>query len=145
MNSLPSERVAVLGGVITAAAAGSANTGRIALQHFSRLMAVVSTGTIAATGTVDAKWQGSVGVAGTLVDIEGAAITRLTGTAGSNKRAILDLNTDSLARLGYTHAQLVLVGGTADAERGALVLGFDPRQAPASDYDHSSVAEIVSI
>lgn len=145
MNSTPSERVAILGAVNFSAVAGSGNSGRIALDGFSRLMAIVNLGTVAAGATVSAKLQGSVGVAGDLVDIPGAAITPLAAAGSSNKRAIIDLNTGSLARLGYTHVQLTVTAAGGDADRGALVLGFDPRHAPASKYGHASVAEIITV
>lgn len=145
MNKTPSERIALLGFVTPAAAAGTANTGRIAVANFGRLMVLVRTGAVAAGATVSAKLQGSVGVAGDLVDIPGAAITPLTAAANSNKSAVIDLDVGSLARLGYTHVQVVLTGAGGDGERSGVVLGLDARYAPAYKLDHASVAEIVTV
>lgn len=146
INSLPSERVAIIGVIDPDAYAAAAyNTGLVAVGNFHRLQAIVQVGDIVATGTVNAKLQGAIGSGGSPVDIPGAAITQLTQAGSdSNKQAVINLNLDSLAGTGYDHVQLVVTLGTAGADMGALLLGFDPRSAPASDYDAATVDEIVS-
>lgn len=44
----------------------------------------------------------------------------------------------------YTHFRLSVTMGTAGADLGAIVLGFDPLYAPASDNDASTVDEVVT-
>lgn len=148
MNQLPSERAAVVGNIDPDAyAAGTYTTDYIPLKDFGRFMAVVQAGDIVATGTVDAKLIGYTSSAGAgAADITGAAITQLTqaGT-DSNKQAVINLNTDSLAgATKYTHFRLSVTLGTAGADLGAVVLGFDPLYGPASDTDAATVDSIAS-
>lgn len=145
MNRTPSERVAVLGRAIPVSATGANNSGRVALANFFRIQAIINVGALAATSTVNAKLQGSVGVGGALEDIPGAAIAPLVGAANGSKIAIIDLNCDSLARLGYTHVQLTLATTVADGATSALLLGFDSRYGPAYAQDNAAVAQIVTV
>lgn len=148
MNKLPSEVCAVVGVIDPDAYADAAyTTDYIAMKNFRRFMAVVMVGDIVSTGTVDAKliaYTNSSG--GGAADITGTAITQLTqaGT-DSNKQVVINLNTDSLAgNTEYTHFRLQVTLGTAGADMGAVVLGFDPLYGPASDADLSTVDEIKS-
>lgn len=147
VNSTPSERAAVLAALVPdERAAGAVNTPLIPLALFYRLQAIIQVGALGTSATVNAKLQGAVGAAGTPVDIPGAAITALTQAgADSGKVAIINLNSDSLAPLGYTHVRLVLTVGVAASDTSAILLGFDPRYAPASDNDATVVDEIVSV
>ena len=86
-------------------------------------------------------------VGGGAFDIPGAAITALTqaGT-DADKQAVINFNTDLLAGSTlYTHFRLAMTTAVADCDAGAVVLGFDPRYAPASDNDASTVDEIVTV
>lgn len=147
-NTLPTEVAALVGAIDPDAyAASTVATNIMALKDFRRFMAVLMVGDIVATGTVDAKLIGytSAGGAGA-ADITGAAITQMTQAgADSNKQAIINLSTDSLAGLGFTHFGLSVTLGTAGADMGAAVFGFDPLYAPASDADAATVDEIKSV
>ena len=148
INSLPSERVAVVGNIDPDAYAAAAyTTGYIPLKDFHRFMAIIEAGDIVSTGTVDAKLTAYTSDAGAgAFDIPGAAITQLTqaGT-DSNKQAVINLNADTLAgSTKYTHFRLTVTLGTAGADMSAIVLGLDPRHAPASDSDASTVDSIAS-
>lgn len=148
MNKLPSEAVAVVGNIDPDAYAAAAyTTDYIPMRDFRRFMAIVQAGDIVSTGTVDAKLTAYTDAAGGgAFDIPGAAITQMTqaGT-DSNKQAVINLNTDTLAgSVRYTHLRLTVTLGTAGADMGAVVLGFDPRSAPASDSDASTVDSIAS-
>lgn len=147
INSLPSERVAVVGVIDPDAyAASTITTGYIPLVNFHCFMAILTVGDFVSTGTLNAKLIGYTSDAGAgAADIPGAAITAMTeaGT-DSNKQAVINLNTDSLAGTAFTHFRLSATLGVAGADFGAVVLGFDPRHAPASQADASTVDEIVS-
>ena len=145
MNKTPSERVAVLARTVPVSATGANTSGRIALANFGRIQAIINVGVIAAGSTVAAKLQGSVGVAGALEDIPGAAITSLVGAANGSKVAIIDLEVGALARTGYTHVQLSVTSSGADAATSAIVLGFDSRYGPAYALDNAAVAQIVTV
>jgi hypothetical protein len=147
VNSLPSERAAVVGVIDPDAyAAGTYTTGYIPLKNFRRFMAVITAGDFVATGVLNAKLIAYTDGAGTgAADITGAAITALT-QAGTddNKQAVINLNTDALAGSAYTHFRLSMTLTTAGADAGAVVLGFDPLYGPGSDSDATTVDEIVS-
>jgi hypothetical protein len=147
-NSLPSERVAVVGNIDPDAyTANTYYSGYIALKNFRRFMAVVQAGDLGTNATLDAKLIGYTDGSGTgAADITGAAITQLTeaGT-DSNKQAVINLNTDALAgATEYTHMRLALTIATATSDAGAVVLGFDPVHSPASDNDATTVDSIAS-
>lgn len=147
-NSLPSERVAIVGNIDPDAyGAGTYTTGYIAMKDFGRFLAIVQAGDLVSTATLDAKLIGYTdGAGGGAADITGAAITQLTeaGT-DSNKQALINLDVDSLAgATEYTHFRLSLTLGTAGGDIGAIVLGFDARHVPASDNDATSVDSIAS-
>jgi hypothetical protein len=148
MNKTPSEVAAIVGNIDPDAyAASTVTTDYIPMKFFGRYMAVVQAGDIVATGTVDAKLIAYTSGAGAgALDIPGAAITQLTqaGT-DSNKQAVINFNTDTLAgSTKYTHFRLSVTMGTAGADLGAIVLGFEPKYSPASDNDASTVDEIVT-
>ncbi|MGV1017426.1 MAG: hypothetical protein ACOYBW_08625 [Fluviibacter phosphoraccumulans] len=148
VNLLPTEVAAVVGTIDPDAyAANTYLSGYIALKNFRRFMAVVQAGDLGASATLDAKLVGYTnGSGGGAADITGAAITQLTQAGSdSNKQAIINLNTDSLAGLGFTHFAVSMTVGTATSDAAALVLGFDAPYAPASDSDAASVDEIKSV
>ncbi len=145
-NATPSEQSAILGVVDPDAYTAAAySTGYMPLKLFSRLQAIVMAGDLGASATINAKltaYTDSSG--GGALDIPGAAITALT-QAGTddNKQAIINVNL--AGSVAYTHARLTVTVGTATSDMGAIVLGFGPRYAPASDNDAASVDEIVTV
>jgi hypothetical protein len=147
-NSLPSERVAVVGVIDPDAYSATTivtNT-YIPLKDFHRYMAIVSVGDMVSTAKLNAKIIAytSDGGAGAF-DVPGCAITALT-QAGSddNKQAIINFDPSNLPSAAYTHFKLSVTLTDAGADMGAVVLGIDPRYAPASDNDVATVDEIVS-
>lgn len=148
VNLLPTEVAAVVGAIDPDAyGTGAQASNIVALKNFRRFMAVVQAGDIASTGTIDAKLVGytSAGGAGA-ADIAGATITQLTQAGGdSNKQAIINLNTDSLAGTAFTHFGLTVTMGTAGADMGAVIMGFDAPYGPASDSDAATVDSIKSV
>ena len=147
MNKLPSEAVAVVGAINPDAyVAGTQNSGYIPLKDFRRFMAIISVGVLGTAAVVNARLVAYTSAAGAgATDIPGAAITPLTqaGT-DANKQAVINLNTDNLAGTAFTHFRLVVVGTVEAMDMGAVILGFDPRYAPASLADSATVDEIVS-
>lgn len=146
VNSLPSERIAVAAVVAPGArAAGAGNSGWIDTALYSRLMAVISTGTLGASATVDAKWQQASDSSGTgSADISAGQIAQIVKASGDNKQAVMNLDVNRLTDRTKRFVRLVLTVGTATSDAGAVVLGIDPRHAPATDGDPASVAQVVS-
>ena len=147
MNKLPSEKVAVLGvvdpDVLTAAAHTSAY---VDAGQFESLMALILAGTLGASGTLDAKLVQATDSAGAgSKDITGKAITQLTqaGT-DSDKQAVINCRAEELDLAnGFSHVALTITVAVASCDGAGVLLGFNPRHAPASDNDVSTVDEIV--
>ncbi len=99
-------------------------------------MATVMAGDLGASATLDAKIR-------VAVNSSGGSPADVTGT-DSNKQAVINLDTEKLAGSAYTHFELSMTVGTATSDAGAIVHGFDPRYAPASDNDSTAVDSIAS-
>lgn len=148
MNKLPSEAVALVGVIDPDAyAANTYTSGYIPLKNFRRFMATILVGTMGALATLNAKLVAYTDDQGNgATDITGATIAPLTQAGNdSDKQAIINLNTDALAGSTFTHFRLSVTTAVEAVDFGAVVHGFDPRHAPASDFDASTVDEIVSV
>jgi hypothetical protein len=145
VNSLPSERVAVVGSVDPDAyAANDYDTGWVSMANFRRFMAIVQAGTLGASATLDAKLRVALDGSGTSpFDVPGSAITQLTqaGT-DSDKQAIINFDPAQFADSAYTHVSLRVTVAVATSDAGAILLGFDALSNPASDNDASTVDSI---
>jgi hypothetical protein len=144
-NSLPSERAAIVATIDPDAyGTGEELSDAIDMSLFGRLLAIVAAGTLGSSATLDAKLTSSATSGGQYTDIAGKAITQLTqaGT-DSDKQALINLDASELPE-GHRFVKLSMTVGTATSDAGAIVLGFDPRSAPASDDDLASVDEIVN-
>lgn len=147
MNTLPSERCAIVGSIDPDAySATTYDTAFVDASKFRRLMAIVMVGTMQGSSTVNAKLMRATDASGTSAeDITGAAITALT-QAGSDgdKQAIINYDTQGEEGNAKRFIGLRVTVAAADSDMSALLLGFDPFSAPASDHDETSVDEIVS-
>lgn len=147
-NQTPSEQSAVLACIDPDAyAANTYTTGWVSMAEWDYLQAVVMAGDLGSSATLDAKLTAATDSSGTgPSDISGATITQLTqaGT-DSNKQALINLRTDSLAGQGFTHLRLSMTVGTATSDAGALLLGFGPKYAPASNSDAATVDSIATV
>ncbi len=125
------------------------STGWVDMSKWGRIQAIVMAGDLGASATLDAKLTvGTTSSGGTTADVSGAAITQLTqaGT-DSNKQALINLDVGQLAKthVAYQYVRLTMTVGTATSDAGALLMGFAPKYAPASDSDSTTVDEIVSV
>lgn len=146
-NIRPSDRVAILAAIDPdALAAGTANTAWIDVTNWQNLMAIIMSGDLGASATVDAKLQQATSNAGAgAKDVTGKVITQLTqaGT-DSDKQAIINCSQYDLDfNNGFKFVRITLTVAVATSEIGALLLGFDPRYNTASDNDATTVDEIV--
>lgn len=146
-NSLPSERCAIVGVIDPDAYTNAAyTTACVPVSKFRRLQAIIMAGTLGSSATIDAKLFRAEDASGTNpTDITGASITQLTqaGT-DSDKQAIINYDTQGEEGNAKKFIGLSVTVGVAASDMGALLLGFDPFQAPASSDDLASVDEIVS-
>lgn len=147
LNAKPSELVAVVGNVDPDAnGAATYTTGWVSMRDWHAVLAVVQAGDLGASATIDAKLEQATDGSGTgAKDVTGKAITQLT-KAGSddNKQALINCRADELdGDGGFNYVRLSVTVGTAACDSGAVLLGVNPTHGPASDYDASSVDEIV--
>lgn len=146
INSLPSERLAVAAVIAPGAlTAGAKNSGWIDLALYTRLMAVITTGTLGASATLDAKWQIADDAAGAnAVDSNITALTQMLKASGDNKQAVMNFDAGKLSTRTKRFARLVLTVGVATSDAAAVVFGIDPRHGPATDNDPATVVQVVS-
>ena len=147
-NNLPSERTAIVGVIDPdVTAAGDVSTGWVAAKDFHNFMAIVFAGTLGSSATLDAKIEQATDSSGTgAKDVTGKAITQMTqaGT-DSDKQAIINVKQSDLdIANSFTHLRLTVTVATASSDAGAVLLGFDPAYGAASDYDATTVDEIVA-
>lgn len=145
-NVKATEQVAVLGVVAPSSqAAGTLTTGWMPAANFNKFLALIQTGTLGASATVDAKVQQATDASGTgAKDVTGKAITELVAATGNNVEVEINLDAQDLdVTNGFDYVQLSVTVGTAASETSAAFLGFNPRFAPASDFNAASVKQIV--
>ncbi|HEY4723051.1 MAG TPA: hypothetical protein VII92_14455 [Anaerolineae bacterium] len=127
--------------------ATGATTGDIIdMANFEQVMFVVMAGTLGSSATVDFQvYQSTASNMASPAVITGAAITQLTeaGT-DSDKQAIVVVRQPDLTS-GYRYIRGTLTVGTATSDAGVIALGAYPTYGPASDYDLTSVDEIVAL
>ena len=117
-------------------------------SEFHTLMAVVLAGTLGSSATVNAKLEQATSAAGAgAKDISGAAITELTqaGT-DSDTESIISLQTDALdVDGGFRYVRLSVTVAVATSDIAGYIIGVSPRVGPASDWNASSVNEVVRV
>lgn len=151
-NSLPSERVAVIG-VINPAFydAETTATDYVDLSLFRRIQVVLQSGVMNNAGgegggvNVDAVLEVAHSPAGAgATDLTESQITRLRHPADDNKQVVINLDT-AVLRGTYRFVRLRVDVTEGAANLSAVVLGFDAMYEPASDNDRTSVKEIISV
>jgi hypothetical protein len=101
---------------------------------------------LGASATVDAKLQQATDSSGTGVkDISGKAITQFTKVGTDDaKQTLINLKQDDLdVANSFNYFRLSITGGTAASLVTGYVLGMDPRYGPATDFDATTVDEVV--
>ena len=157
-NPLASEIAAVLGTIDPDVYAhGAQNSDWLDLGLFDQAMAVLMTGDVPTTTSVDFKLQQATSSGGAGVkDITGKAITQiLSGSPSSNdSQAVINCRADELD-IDNSFRFVRAVATTADtnspadspvntSDYSAVLVGFGARHEPASDHDLASVVEIVN-
>jgi hypothetical protein len=109
-------------------------------------MAIIQTGILGTSATVDVKLQEATDASGTgAKDITGKAITQLVKASNDDDEAVINIMSDELDTANaFTHIQMSVTVGAATSDLSGIVLGLDPRYGPASDNDIASVVEIVN-
>lgn len=145
-NQKISESLAVLATIDPVSqAAGTVSTGWVDQSVFFNLVALIQTGVLGASATVDAKLQQATDSSGTgAKDVTGKAITQIVKATGDNKQALINLKEADLdTEGGFRYVRLSITVGTAASQVGAALLGGVGRFQPANSYNQAAVAQIV--
>lgn len=126
---------------ITAGATGVL-TGAIDMTKYSRVMAVLLSGTLGASGTLDFKAVASATSGGTYAAITGKAITQMVKATNDNDVAIIEVDAGDVAALSKQYLKFNAVAGTANATSAVVVLGV-PRGYDADLVEFANVVEKV--
>lgn len=147
MSLQPSEKVAV-GGIIDPdqANAGTVTTDWLDMSIYQEALALIATGVLGASATVDAKLEQAQDSSGTgAKDISNKAIAQLVKASNDDDQALINLKSNELdVDGGFTHVRLSITVGTAASYVFGAIFGLCPRFGPANDNDLDSVQEIVT-
>lgn len=126
-------------------AAGTYTTGWISMANYHSLTALIQTGVLGASATVDAKLQQATSSGGAGVkDVSGKAITQIVKASGDNKQVTIDLRDTELdVAGGFAFVRLSLTVGTAASIVSAVVFGNNPLYVPASAFNQAGVVQQV--
>jgi len=122
--------------------AATVNTGWISFATFQGIVAVLKTGVLGSSATVDMKFQQATDGSGTgAKDVTGRALTQIVKATGDNKVATLEVHPSDLDTVNnFTHVRVALTVGTAASLVDVTVLGIAPVYLPARA---SNVAAVV--
>lgn len=117
-------------------------TGAIDMQKYSRVMAVLMSGTLGSSGTLDMSATASATSGGSYEALTGKEITQLVKATNDNDVIILEVDDGDLAKVEKRYLKFKVVAGTANATSALLVLGV-PRNYDADLVEFANVVEKV--
>jgi hypothetical protein len=145
-NAKGSELLSVLATIDPSSqAAGAASTGWVSVANYFGFLALVQTGVLGTSATVDAKLQQALDSSGTSAkDITGKAITQFVKATGDNKQAFINVKPEELDTVnGFGFVRLSVTVGVAASQTSAQVLGLNPRFAPADASNQAAVVQVI--
>jgi hypothetical protein len=145
-NSKASEMLAVLATIDPATqAAGAVSTGWVSVANHLGFLALVQTGVLGTSATVDAKLQQALDSSGTgAKDISGKAITQIVKATGDNKQVLVNVKPEELDTVnGFGFVRLTVTVGVAASITSAQLLGVNPRYAPADVGNQAAVVQVI--
>ena len=145
-NSKASEMLAVLATIDPATqAAGAVSTGWVSVANYLGFLALVQTGVLGTSATVDAKLQQALDSAGTgAKDISGKAITQIVKATGDNKQVLVNVKPEELDTVnGFGFVRVTVTVGVAASITSAQLLGVNPRYAPADVGNQAAVVQVI--
>ncbi|MER2537644.1 MAG: hypothetical protein ABTQ26_00230 [Azonexus sp.] len=154
INTKISDGTGILGSVDPVSTGpGTVTTAWVPVANFLSFMALVATGILGASATVDAKIQQAQDVGGTgAKDIPGKALTQIVKASGDGKQALIDFRVQDLdTNNGFGFVRVSLTVGVAASQVAAYLLGgsarFEPIKdataAPAINLGAATVVQIV--
>jgi len=145
-NAKGSELLSVLATIDPATqAAGTASTGWVPVANYFAFLAVVQTGVLGTSATVDAKLQQALDSSGTgAKDISGKAITQIVKATGDNKQVLVNVKPEELDTVnGFGFMRVTVTVGVAASITSAQLLGVNPRYAPADVGNQAAVVQVI--
>lgn len=146
MNEKLTEQLALVGQVSPVSQpAGAVSTGWVSAINFRRFLAVIKTGVLGASATVDAKIeQATSSVGAGAKDVVGKTITQIVKATGDNKQALIGFRTVDLdTNGGFAWVRVTLTVGTAASLVTCDLYGGAARELPASRYNIGSIIQLV--
>lgn len=140
------DRVAVLGTIDPISqAAGTVLTAWVPMDKWHSVAAILMTGVLGASATVDARLRQATDGSGTgAKDVTGKSITQLVKASHDGKQVILQCTGEDLdVNGGFTHVALSVTVATAASLISAVLMGTNGRFEAASDFDDADVVQIV--
>ena len=145
-NSKASEMLALLATIDPATqAAGAVSTGWVSVANHLGFLALVQTGVLGTSATVDAKLQQALDSSGTgAKDISGKAITQIVKATGDNKQVLVNVKPEELDTVnGFGFVRVTVTVGVAACITSAQLLGVNPRYAPADVGNQAAVVQVI--
>ena len=145
-NAKGSELFSVLATIDPASqAVGTLNTGWISAANHLGIVALVQTGTLGTSATVDAKLQQALDSLGTgAKEVGGKAITQIVKATGDNKQVLVNVKPEELDTVnGFGFVRLTVTVGVAASITSAQLLGVNPRYAPADVGNQAAVVQVI--
>lgn len=145
-NSQASEMLTLLATLDPASqAAGVVSSGWVSVVNHLDFLAVVQTGVLGTSATVDAKLQQALDSSGTgAKDITGKSITQIVKATGDNKQALINLKPEELDIVnGFGFVRVTMTVSVAASITAAQLLGVNPRYAPADAGNQAAVIQVV--
>ena len=145
-NAKGSEELSILATIDPASqAAGTVASGWVSVANFHALLALVETGVLGASATLDAKFQQAQDNTGTGVkDVTGKSIVQIVKASGDNKQALINLKPEDLDNAnGFSYVRLSLTVGVAASIVAGKLLGVNPRYATADSLNQAAVVQII--
>lgn len=142
MTAKGSEQITLLTTVDPISSSTAVSSAWVSVAEVARILAVIQTGLIAATGTLNAKLEQATSGAGAgAKDVTGKAITQLPDT-GDNKQALINCRVEELDIAGgFSFVRLTITPAVAAALIAGAVYGFEARYQPKAHA--ASVVETV--
>jgi len=129
----------------SSAAAATAVTSWVPVATFHSMLAVIQTGVLGTSATIDAKMRQATDSSGTgAKDVTGRAVVQIVKATGDSKQALINMRCDEIdTNNAFTHVALSVTVGTAASIYNAMLLGMNPRFAPGSDANPAAVVQII--
>ena len=145
-NAKTSEKLALLDNIAPISqSAGTVTSGWVSAANFERFLAVLQTGVLGASATVDAKLQQATDSSGTSAkDITGKAITQIVKATGDGKQVEINLRAEELdTNNAFNYFRLSVTVGTAASLIAAVIYGDIAKNQAASALNNATVVQIV--